>query len=223
LHIFKEANMFNRRDASGTDRANERSSGQDRAASNTRAPGEPQRTIMPSVPAMQYTGAMPEPADEAPIPPQAEPSAQPTETVIARDDTFEGQLRTSKGVRILGTVRGAIESATYVYIEANALVEADISASEVVIGGEYSGNLNCRQRVEIQSTGRVRGRLDTVKLHLHEGGYFDGELHMQKPPEAGERARTYTSNDNRLRRPRFTDVTSENNTNREISSADPAS
>jgi cytoskeletal protein CcmA (bactofilin family) len=172
---------------------------------------------------MQYTAATPESDIDAPVAPQPEGNIQPTETVIARDDMFEGQLRTSKGVRILGTVRGAIESATYVHIEANALVEADITASEVVIGGDYSGNLNCRQRVEIQSTGRVRGRLDTVKLHLHEGGYFDGELHMQKPPEAGERARTYGTNDSRVRRPRFADVPPDSAVNREVSAADTPS
>ncbi len=207
--------MFNRRDASGTG-ANPQAP--DRAASTPRLPNEPQRTVMPSMPAMQYSGSMPETAGEpAPMPVQSEPIVQPTETVIAREDTFEGQLRTSKGVRILGTVRGAIESATYVYIEPNALVEADISATEVVIAGDYSGNLNCRQRVEIQSTGRVRGRLDTVKLHLHEGGYFDGELHMQKPAELNERARSYNAGDNRVRRPRFGEAAGDNGATREIS------
>src|SRR3712207_6336309 len=131
--------MFNRRDASSTDRANERSSAADRAASNSRLPGESQRTVMPSMPAMQYTGSIPEPAADASAMPHAEAIPPANETVIAPDDTFEGQLRTSKGVRILGTVRGSIESATYVHIEANALVEADINASEVVIGGDYSG------------------------------------------------------------------------------------
>jgi cytoskeletal protein CcmA (bactofilin family) len=211
--------MFNRRDGSGADRANPQAP--DRAPSTTRLPNEPQRTVMPSMPAMQYSGSMPETVGEpTPVPVQSEPLVQATETVIAREDVFEGQLRTSKGVRILGTVRGAIESATYVLIEPNALVEADISATEVVIGGDYSGNLNCRQRVEIQSTGRVRGRLDTVKLHLHEGGYFDGELHMQKPAEMTERARTYNAADNRVRRGRFAEVPGDNGVAREINAAD---
>lgn len=213
--------MFNRRDGNGTERVPERPQAPERAASATRLPNEAQRTVMPSMPAMQYSGAMPEQVNEAmAMPPQTEMSAQPIETVIAREDTFEGQLRTSKGVRILGTVRGAIESASYVHIEQNALVEADISATEVVIAGDYSGNLTCRQRVEIQATGRVRGRLDTVKLHLHEGGYFDGELHMQKPAEMNERARTYNTNDNRVRRPRFGEVAGDNGVTREVNAAD---
>ena len=214
--------MFNRRDAGSNDRPNDRQS-PDRAANNTRVPGESQRTVMPSMSAMQYTGSLAEAPLEAPSASQHEAGAQANETVIAREDVLEGQLRTSRGVRVLGTVRGSIDSASYVHIEANAIVEADISATEVVIGGDYSGNLNCRQRVEIQSTGRVHGRLDTVKLHLHEGGYFDGELHMQKPAEAGDR-RSFAGNDQRVRRAqRFTDVSAENSTNREPNAADTAS
>lgn len=214
--------MFNRRDTSSTDRANQPAP--ERVANTARLPNEPQRTVMPSMPAGQYNGTLGETSAEpvaAPTPPEpVAPSA--SETVIAREDTFEGQLRSSKGVRILGTLRGSVESALYVYIEPNALVEADISATEVVVGGDYSGNLQCRQRVEIQSTGRVRGRLDTVKLHLHEGGYFDGELHMQKPAELSDRARTYNTTDNRVRRPRFGDVPSDTSVTRELNADAPA-
>lgn len=213
--------MFNRRDGGGPERAPERPQAPTNA---TRGLNEPQRTVMPSMPAVQYSGSMPEATNESvAVPPQPDMSAQAVETIIAREDTFEGQLRTSKGVRIMGTVRGAIESATYVLIEPNALVEADISATEVVIAGDYSGNLNCRQRVEIQPTGRVRGRLDTVKLHLHEGGYFDGELHMQKPAEMNDRTRTYNTADNRVRRGRFAEVAGENGAAREVNAADAPS
>lgn len=104
------------------------------------------------------------------------------ETVVAADDRIEGKIRTAKGARIMGTVDGSIESATHVHIAAGAKVTADVTAEEVVIGGTYSGKLVCRQRLEIQPTGRVSGSIETVKLMLHEGGYVDGELHMQKPP-----------------------------------------
>jgi cytoskeletal protein CcmA (bactofilin family) len=143
---------------------------------------------------------------------------------VAREDTFEGQLRTTRGVRVLGTVRGGIESSQYVHIEENAHVEADITAEEVVIAGEYSGKLTCRQRVEIRATGRVTGQIDTQKLLLHEGGYFDGEMRMQKPAggAAAPAARTETE-DNRPRRTRYVDISSDTSAPREVGSSDPTS
>jgi cytoskeletal protein CcmA (bactofilin family) len=148
----------------------------------------------------------------APVPvPAVEPAAAPTpepvtgsnESLIAQEDTFEGTLRTANGVRVLGTVSGTIESQRYVRVEEGAHVEADITAQEVVIAGIYRGNLTCHDRVEIASSGRVRGKLDTHKLSLHEGGFFDGELHMQPPDDELGAA----GNGAPSRRPRYSEPT----------------
>ena len=123
-----------------------------------------------------------------PVPPptmasREEPARNSNESLIAQEDTFEGTLRTASGVRVLGTVQGRIDAQQYVRVEPGAQVEADITAQEVIIAGTYQGNLTCHNRVEIAASGRVRGKLDTNKLSLHEGGFFDGELHMQPPAD----------------------------------------
>jgi cytoskeletal protein CcmA (bactofilin family) len=121
--------------------------------------------------------------------PSAPVAATSSDSIVAVDDHIEGKLKTARGLRILGTLDGSVESARDVHIEEGARVNADISAEEVVIAGHYSGKLTCRQRLEIRPTGRVSGTIETVKLMLHEGGFVDGELHMQKPsdPENGAR------------------------------------
>lgn len=111
------------------------------------------------------------------------PARSADESVVAAEDRIEGKIKTQRGMRILGTVDGSIESASHVHIAEGAKVNADITADEVVIGGQYSGKLTCRQRLEILPTGRVKGSIETVKLMLHEGGFVDGELHMQKPAD----------------------------------------
>lgn len=186
--------MFSRRDASNNDRP---------------TTDESQRTATPTPPLPVQQAA----PIQAATPPVATSSIarNADESLIAREDTFEGKLRTARGVRVLGTVNGEIESSQYVHIEENAQVSADISAEEVVIAGEYTGKLNCRQRVEIRSTGRVSGQIETAKLLLHEGGYFDGELHMQKPAAtapAATPARAETESE-RPRRTRYVDITAD--------------
>jgi cytoskeletal protein CcmA (bactofilin family) len=162
-----------------------------------------------------------------PVATQPSAARSADESLIAREDTFEGQLNTTRGVRIMGTVRGGIESQQYVHIEENARVEADITAEEVVIAGEYSGKLNCRQRVEIRATGRVSGQIETQKLQLHEGGYFDGELHMQKPTAAPAAAATpggagaRSDSKDQPRRTRYVDLSSDST--REVGATDSPS
>jgi cytoskeletal protein CcmA (bactofilin family) len=102
-------------------------------------------------------------------------------SVLARADRMEGTLKVAGTLRVQGTLTGSVE-ATTVQIDEGASVKADITADEVVIGGEYNGKLVCRQRLEIRSTGAVVGQVQTFRLMLHEGGSIDGELKMIKGP-----------------------------------------
>ncbi len=199
--------MFTRRDASPTDRSTTDD------LQRTTTPTPPTPVVQPTVP--------------QPVAIQSSASRNSDESLIAREDTFEGQLNTTRGVRVMGTVRGGIESQQYVHIEENAHVEADITAQEVVIAGEYSGKLTCRERVEIRATGRVSGEIETQKLLLHEGGYFDGELHMQKPAAAAASAASAASpttnkadSKDSPRRTRYVDLSSDTTSSREVGSTE---
>jgi cytoskeletal protein CcmA (bactofilin family) len=106
-------------------------------------------------------------------------------SIVAAGDTIEGKLITANGVLVLGTARGSIESKSNIQVDADALVEADITAENVTIAGTFKGSLNCSGRLEITSTGHASGQLETGRILLHEGGFFDGELHMKPPEQAG--------------------------------------
>jgi cytoskeletal protein CcmA (bactofilin family) len=101
---------------------------------------------------------------------------------------LEGTLKVAGTLRVQGTLQGSVE-ATTVHIDEGASVKADITADEVVIGGEYNGKLVCRQRLEIRSTGVVVGQVQTFRLMLHEGGSIDGELKMIKQPGMDDASR----------------------------------
>jgi cytoskeletal protein CcmA (bactofilin family) len=140
---------------------------------------DPRVTGMRATPATGMRDVVTVPvSSEVPLPSHAD------ESVIGRDDQFEGTLRTQKSVRILGQLKGHIEAAKSVYVEEGATVDADLTADEAIIAGHYSGKLVCRQRLEIRATGITKGEIETVRLMLHEGGFIDGGLHMQRPESA---------------------------------------
>ena len=115
------------------------------------------------------------------VAPEPAPVTRVEESIVGREDRVEGTIRTQKNLRILGQLQGRIEAAASVTIEEGAKVDADLTADEAIIAGQYAGKLVCRQRLEIRATGLVKGEIETVRLMLHEGGFIDGELHMQKP------------------------------------------
>jgi cytoskeletal protein CcmA (bactofilin family) len=124
-------------------------------------------------------------ATPAPATPERAPVEQPartkqvSESVIGPDDFFDGRYRSERGVRIQGNARGSIESRQYIFVEAGAEVEADLSAEDITVAGSFNGKIECRRRLEITKTGRVQGHVTTALLIVEEGGLIDGELHMQ--------------------------------------------
>jgi cytoskeletal protein CcmA (bactofilin family) len=145
---------------------------------HTDKPEDPRATGIRATPATGMRDVVPVPvSSDAPL----SGAGHADESVIGRDDKFEGTLRTQRSVRILGHLQGHIEAAKSVYVEEGATVDADLTADEAIIAGQYSGKLVCRQRLEIRSTGVTKGEIETVRLMLHEGGFIDGGLHMQRP------------------------------------------
>jgi cytoskeletal protein CcmA (bactofilin family) len=134
--------------------------------------------------------------DIPPIPsqrPAAVPAAIPasstgrskmsSESVIGPDDFFDGRYRSERGVRIQGNARGSIESRQYIFVESGADVEADLSAEDITVAGSFNGKIECRRKLEVTGSGKVRGQVTTALLVVHEGGLIDGELHMQHDAE----------------------------------------
>ena len=134
-------------------------------------PPQPAKPVMPA-----YTLPVPTPAF-VPTPADAEPGPGPDDSVIARDDHFEGTFTSRGTVVVMGSVKGRIE-AVRVRIEEGAHVDADVLVDEAIVAGEFTGNLTCRERLEARASGRINGRVETFRLMLHEGASVEGEMHM---------------------------------------------
>ena len=129
----------------------------------------------PPVVATPVSAAVPTPPA-----PAARPTARPVaESVIGPDDFFDGRYRSERGVRIQGNARGSIESRQYIFVEGGAQVEADLSAEDITISGDFKGKISCRRRLEVTGTGKIQGQVQTALLVVQEGGALDGELHMR--------------------------------------------
>ncbi|HET9222049.1 MAG TPA: polymer-forming cytoskeletal protein [Roseiflexaceae bacterium] len=154
----------------------------------------------PAAPTQASAGTPTTILDIPPVPvlrPATAPTAAPTsgtagrskmtsESVIGPDDFFDGRYRSERGVRIQGNARGSIESRQYIFVESGADVEADLSAEDITVAGSFNGKIECRRKLEVTGSGKVRGQVTTALLVVHEGGLIDGELHMQQDAQPSE-------------------------------------
>jgi len=64
------------------------------------------------------------------------------------------------------------------------IVKADVHTTDAIIMGQYDGNMVATGNVEIASSGRVSGNIETDSLIISKGGFFNGQVvKMQRGPE----------------------------------------
>lgn len=99
-------------------------------------------------------------------------------TVIAAGITIEGEITSDEDLQVGGTVRGKLTSKDVVAIDAGAVVEADVAASSLTIGGHLVGNSQVSERVDLLAGARVIGNVKATRITIAEGAQFKGNVDM---------------------------------------------
>jgi len=144
------------------------------------APRPQQSTAVPVAPA--------QPAETAPTAPAvAAPSASPAANAsrITPGLTLKGEVSGKEDLWIGGNIDGKLHfDSARVSVGASGKVQGEIEAREVVIEGKVEGNLRATERLEIATTGNVRGDATAPRVALQEGAVFNGAMEILRPGES---------------------------------------
>jgi len=100
------------------------------------------------------------------------------DTLVGKGTTFEGALTSTESICVEGNVKGKVVSEGSVVIGENGVVEADVIADVVLLGGEVHGNIIAKTKLEITTSGKLRGDIKTGSLVIAEGVMFEGKCQM---------------------------------------------
>jgi cytoskeletal protein CcmA (bactofilin family) len=100
------------------------------------------------------------------------------DTIIGHHSHFEGTISTKEDLHIDGNVKGNIQCEGCLVIGSAGKVVAEIVANNVLIAGEFTGNITAKDRLEITEKGKVNGDVTTARLVMAPGVIFDGRCHM---------------------------------------------
>ncbi len=128
----------------------------------------------------------PEPAVKIPRQPAAPPPPSPAPrresggglTTIGKGITIKGELVGDEDVKIEGRVEGRIQLAKNLVVGQAGVVEADVEAENINIGGTVTGNLVAQNRVEIVASGKMIGDIRAPRVIVAEGAHFKGNVDM---------------------------------------------
>ena len=79
---------------------------------------------------------------------------------------------------IQGTLRGKLVSKDAVTVESGAVVEADIAACILSVGGHVTGNVTASDRVDLMAGARLIGDVKAARLTIADGASFKGNVDM---------------------------------------------
>lgn len=95
-------------------------------------------------------------------------------TIIAEGTQVKGEIEITTALSIFGKFTGTIQSKSIVTIGSKGFASGNISASKLIINGAFDGEANC-QTIEILEHGVANGSIETNRLIIEDGGFFEGE------------------------------------------------
>jgi cytoskeletal protein CcmA (bactofilin family) len=102
------------------------------------------------------------------------------DTILSPDIDFSGTLNFEKPFLIRGKVSGEISARGLLVVDEEAVVNASIDASRVVIRGFVKGDVIAAEKVEVSLTGRLEGNITAPEIFMETGCVFNGRCTMDE-------------------------------------------
>jgi len=102
-------------------------------------------------------------------------------SLIGVGSTISGDITFSGGLRVDGTVRGAVrcsdgEKSGMLVISEHGSVEGEVRAAHLVVAGRITGPVYVTELVELQPKARIVGDVHYRALEMHHGAVVEGLL-----------------------------------------------
>jgi cytoskeletal protein CcmA (bactofilin family) len=125
------------------------------------------------------------PRDSAPV--AAKDGAKDT-TYLGKNLKISGTISGDGNLIVLGTFEGDFDIKGQLKIAQGARIKGNVKATSVIINGDIEGTILASERILLDSTAAMKGRLVTPKISIQDGAVFDGELQMSGKTDQAPKA-----------------------------------
>lgn len=99
-------------------------------------------------------------------------------SILGQGCKVKGNIELQGTIRIDGDFDGQINCPETLIIGKSGLVKAEVKVKNAVIGGKLMGNIHATNKIELQSGSHVEGDIQTARLVIDEGVFFEGSCKM---------------------------------------------
>jgi cytoskeletal protein CcmA (bactofilin family) len=111
-------------------------------------------------------------------------------TYLGKNLKIKGNISGEGSLIILGKFEGEFDLKGQLKVAQGAEISGDIKATGVSINGNVDGTIVASERILLDTTAAMKGRLVTPKISIQDGAVFDGELQMSRKSESTPKATT---------------------------------
>lgn len=98
----------------------------------------------------------------------------------------KGEITSEEDLQIDGKVEGPISlRGQRLIVGRAARLNSEVTAREVVVHGQVTGNLHARDRVNIKKDGSVIGDIATARISIEDGAHFKGCIEIDRSGSEG--------------------------------------
>jgi cytoskeletal protein CcmA (bactofilin family) len=99
-------------------------------------------------------------------------------SILGQGCKVKGEIELQGTMRVDGEFDGSIECPETLIIGKSGVVKAEVKVKNAIIGGKLVGNITATNKIELQTGSHVEGDINTVRLVIDEGVYFEGNCRM---------------------------------------------
>jgi cytoskeletal protein CcmA (bactofilin family) len=140
------------------------------------------KEAQPEVPGVPGSKDSKIPGAPANAPAGIRPSTPLARTLALLGSTIvvKGEITSDEDLQIDGRVEGPVSlRGNRLTVGRSGQLNSEVTAREVIVYGNVSGNLRARDRVEIKKDGRVIGDIATARISIEDGAYFKGHIEIE--------------------------------------------
>lgn len=114
---------------------------------------------------------------------KTEPGQGEAMTFLEKGVHFKGTLTYEGTVRVDGEIEGDITTQGTLIVGERGIINADISAGTVIVGGRINGNIHALQKIQLLPKSVVTGSLTAPCLIIDDGALLNGICEMKRTIE----------------------------------------
>ena len=110
----------------------------------------------------------------------AEDKAEESTTLFGKNLKITGNVSGEGNMIILGDFEGEFNLKGQLKVAQGASAKGNFNATSIAINGDVEGTLTATEKIHMDNTARINGRIVTPKVSILDGAVFDGEMQMGK-------------------------------------------